>query len=152
MKSYQIYSMGTKFLNPFQRKNTGMSKVNSSSTTVWMKELISLPILVFHLVIHSRKSQFRHLRICMLVGFVAINVQQPLMDSTVHWQMQQLQLGAPPTMCTHPKCQRLAATIVEEKLELATTIVEQELELVAPFLPINGHRERAAKWERLWVQ
>jgi hypothetical protein len=26
------------------------------------------------------------------VGFVAINVQQPLMDGTVHWQMQQLQL------------------------------------------------------------
>jgi hypothetical protein len=41
----------------------------------------------------------------------------------------------------------LAATIVEEELELAATIVEDELELVAPFLPINRHRERAAKFE-----
>jgi len=47
--------------------------------------------------------------------------------------------AAAPTMCTHPKCQRLAATIVEEELELAATIVEDELELVAPFLPINRH-------------
>jgi len=38
--------------------------------------------------------------------------------------------GAAPTMCNHPKCQRLAATIVEE-----------ELELVVPFLPINKHQE-----------
>jgi len=38
--------------------------------------------------------------------------------------------GAAPTMCNHPKCQRLAATIIEE-----------ELELVAPFLPINKHQE-----------
>ena len=45
-------------------------------------------------------------------------------------------------MCTHPKCQRLAATIVEEELELTATIVEEELELVAPFLPINRNRER----------
>ena len=45
--------------------------------------------------------------------------------------------GAAPTMCTHPKCQRLAATIVED-----------ELELVALFLPINRHRERAAKFEQ----
>jgi len=44
--------------------------------------------------------------------------------------------GAALTMCTHPKCQRLAATIVED-----------ELELVAPFLPINRHRE-SAKYER----
>ena len=42
----------------------------------------------------------------------------------------------------HPKCQRLAATIIEEELELAATIVEDELELVAPFLPINRQRER----------
>jgi hypothetical protein len=33
----------------------------------------------------------------------------------------------------------LAATIVEEELELAATIVEDELELVALFLPINRH-------------
>jgi len=26
------------------------------------------------------------------IGFVAINVQQLLMDDTIHWQMQQLQL------------------------------------------------------------
>jgi hypothetical protein len=36
----------------------------------------------------------------------------------------------------------LAATIVEEELELTATFVEEELELVAPFLPINRHRER----------
>jgi hypothetical protein len=29
------------------------------------------------------------------------------------------------------------------------TIVEEELELVAPFLPINRHRERAAKFEQV---
>jgi len=40
-------------------------------------------------------------------------------------------------MCTHPKCKRLVATIVEE-----------ELELVAPFLPVNRHQERAAKFEQ----
>ena len=56
--------------------------------------------------------------------------------------------GVAPTMCTHPKCQRLAATIVEEELKLAATIVEDELKLVAPFLPINRHRERAAKFEQ----
>jgi hypothetical protein len=33
--------------------------------------------------------------------------------------------GAAPTMCTHPKCQRLAATIVEDKLELVATIVDK---------------------------
>jgi hypothetical protein len=38
----------------------------------------------------------------------------------------------------------LAATIIEEELELAATIVEDDLELEAPFLPINMHRERAA--------
>jgi hypothetical protein len=36
----------------------------------------------------------------------------------------------------------LAATIIEEELELAATIVKDELELVAPFLPINRQRER----------
>jgi len=42
---------------------------------------------------------------------------------------------------TLPKCQRLAATIVEEELKLAAIFVEEELELVAPFLPINRHQE-----------
>jgi hypothetical protein len=67
------------------------------------------------------------------VGLVAINVQQPLTIAAA---------GVTPTMCTHSRCQRLAATIVEEELELAATFVEEELELVAPFLPINRHRER----------
>ena len=31
---------------------------------------------------------------------------------------------------------------------LAATIVKEELELVAPLLPINRHRERAAKFEQ----
>jgi hypothetical protein len=39
----------------------------------------------------------------------------------------------------------LAATIVEEEMELAATFVEEELELVAPFLPINRHRERESR-------
>jgi len=37
--------------------------------------------------------------------------------------------GAAPTMCTHRKCQRLAATIIEEEMELAAIFVEEELEL-----------------------
>jgi hypothetical protein len=38
----------------------------------------------------------------------------------------------------------LAATTVEEELELAATFVEEELELVAPFLPINRQQESRA--------
>jgi hypothetical protein len=38
----------------------------------------------------------------------------------------------------------LAATIIQEELELAATFVEEELELVAPFLPINRHQESIA--------
>jgi hypothetical protein len=38
----------------------------------------------------------------------------------------------------------LAATIVEEELELAATFVEEVLELVAPFLPINRQQESIA--------
>jgi hypothetical protein len=53
---------------------------------------------------------------------VAINVQQPLTIAAAG-------AGVAPTMCTHPRCQRLAATIVEEELELAATFVEEELEL-----------------------
>jgi len=30
-------------------------------------------------------------------------------------------------MCTHPRCQRLAATIVEEELELVATIVDKRV-------------------------
>jgi hypothetical protein len=46
-------------------------------------------------------------------------------------------------MCTHPRCQRLAATIVEEELELAATFVDKRTSGAAPLLPIKGHRERA---------
>jgi hypothetical protein len=38
----------------------------------------------------------------------------------------------------------LAATIVEEELELTATFVEEVLELVAPFLPINRQQESRA--------
>jgi len=38
----------------------------------------------------------------------------------------------------------LAATIVEEEMELAATFVEEELELVVPFLPINRQQESRA--------
>jgi hypothetical protein len=41
-----------------------------------------------------------------IVGLVAINVQQPLTIAAAA-------AGVAPTMCTHPRCQRLAATIVE---------------------------------------
>jgi len=73
----------------------------------------------------------------VIVGLVAINVQQPLTIAAAA-------AGVTPTMCTHPRCQRLAATIVEEELELAATFVEEELELVAPFLPINRQQESRA--------
>jgi len=59
---------------------------------------------------------------------------------------QEAAAGVAPTMCTHPRCQRLAATIVEEELELAATFVEEELELVAPFLPINRQQESRVNW------
>jgi predicted aconitase len=52
---------------------------------------------------------------------VAINVQ-PLTIAAAA-------AGVAPTMCTHLRCQRLAATIVKEELELAATFVEEELEL-----------------------
>ena len=45
-------------------------------------------------------------------------------------------------------CNTCVATIVKEELELAATIVEEKLELVVQFLPINRHRERAAKFEQ----
>jgi hypothetical protein len=50
---------------------------------------------------------------------VAINVQQPLTIAAATARVA-------PTMCTHPRCQRLAATIVEKELELAATFVEEE--------------------------
>jgi len=50
--------------------------------------------------------------------------QQPYSRRGCH--CQEPAAGVAPTMCTHPRCQRLAATFVEE-----------ELELVASFLPIN---------------
>jgi len=73
----------------------------------------------------------------VIVGLVAINVQQPLTIAAAA-------AGVAPTMCTHTRCQRLAATIVKEELELATSFVEEELELVAPFLPINRQQESRA--------
>ena len=65
----------------------------------------------------------------VIVGLVAINVQQPLTIAAAA-------AGVAPTMCTHPRCQRLAATFVEEVLEL-----------VAPFLPINRQQESIANRE-----
>jgi hypothetical protein len=89
----------------------------------------------------------------MSVGLVAIHVQQPLTIAAAA-------AGVAPTMCTHLRCQKLVATIVEEELELAATFVEEELELVAPFLPINRQQESRAnrdesgekcrKQERKW--
>jgi len=62
------------------------------------------------------------------VGLVAINVQQPLTIAAA---------GVAPTMCTHPRCQRLAATIVEEELELAATFVDKITSGAAPWMPIK---------------
>jgi hypothetical protein len=45
--------------------------------------------------------------------------------------------GVAPTMCTHPRCQRLAATIVEEELELAATFVDKRTSGAAPWMPIK---------------
>jgi hypothetical protein len=56
----------------------------------------------------------------VIVGLVAINVQQPLTIAAAA-------AGVAPTMCTHPRCQRLAATIVEEELELVATIVDKRV-------------------------
>jgi len=71
------------------------------------------------------------------VGLVAINVQQPFTIAAAAARVA-------PTMCTHPRCQRLAATIVEEEMKLVATFVEEELELVVPFLPINRQQESRA--------
>jgi hypothetical protein len=57
-----------------------------------------------------------------IVGLVAINVQQPLTIAAAA-------AGDVPTMCTHPRCQKLATTIVEEELELAATFIEEKLKL-----------------------
>jgi hypothetical protein len=56
------------------------------------------------------------------VGLVAINVQQPLTIAAAT-------AGVAPTMYTHPICQRLTATIVEEEMELAAIFVKEKLEL-----------------------
>jgi hypothetical protein len=66
----------------------------------------------------------------VIVGLVAINVQQPLTIAAAA-------AGVAPTMCTHPRCQRLAATIVEEELELAATFVDKRTSGAAPWMPIK---------------
>jgi len=58
----------------------------------------------------------------LLLLFVELDVQQSLTVAAAA-------AGVAPTMCTHPKCQRLAATIIEEELELAATFVEEKLKL-----------------------
>jgi len=60
----------------------------------------------------------------VLLGYCHLCGSSPALGEGCH--CQELAAGVAPTMCIHPRCQRLAATIVEE-----------ELELVAPFLPIN---------------
>jgi len=77
----------------------------------------------------------------VIVGILSLMWQQPYSRRGCH--CQEPAAGVAPTMCTHPRCQRLAATIVEE-LELAATFVEEELELMAPFLPINRQQESRA--------
>jgi hypothetical protein len=58
----------------------------------------------------------------LLLLFVELDVQQSLTVAAAA-------AGVAPTMCTHPKYQRLAATIIEEELELAATFVEEKLKL-----------------------
>jgi hypothetical protein len=69
----------------------------------------------------------------VIVGLVAINVQQPLTIAAAA-------AGVAPTMCTHPRCQRLVATIVEEELELVATIVDKRTSGAAPWMPIKEAR------------
>ena len=75
----QIYSMRTKSLNSFQRKNTRMFKVNSFSTTVYTRELISFPILVLHPVSHSHQLRSGHLGICRIAWVRTSGLLSPLM-------------------------------------------------------------------------
>jgi hypothetical protein len=49
-------------------------------------------------------------------------VQQPLTIAAAT-------AGVAPTIYTHPICQRLTATIVEEEMELAAIFVKEKLEL-----------------------
>ena len=78
------------------------------------------------------------------MGYCHLCGNSPTLGEGCH--CQEPAAGVAPTMCTHPRCQRLVATIVEEELELAATFVEEELELVTPFLPINRQQESRANW------
>jgi len=63
----------------------------------------------------------------VIVGLVAINVQQPLMDGTVHWQMQQ---PIPSVKGWQPP------------------LLKKSWSWQPPLLPINRHRERESKAKR----
>jgi len=102
---------------------------------------------------HVVENILRSLQKKFLLGYCHLCGSNPTLGEGCH--CQEPAAGGAPTMCTHPKCQRLAATIieeelelaatfVEEELELAATFVEEELELVAPFLPINRQQESRA--------
>uniref|UniRef100_A0A6N2N634 Uncharacterized protein n=1 Tax=Salix viminalis TaxID=40686 RepID=A0A6N2N634_SALVM len=82
MKSCHIYSRRTKSLNPFQRMNTRRFKVNSFSTTVWSKEVISFPILVLHPVSRSHQLRFDRLGKTFRV-VVAPDVRRVLRERTI---------------------------------------------------------------------
>jgi hypothetical protein len=85
---------------------------------------------------------FCFVHLCLLLGYCHLYGSSPTLGEGCH--CQEPAAGVAPTMCTHPRCQRLVATIIQEVLELAATFVEEELELVAPFLPINRHQESIA--------
>jgi len=61
------------------------------------------------------------------LGYCHLYCSNPTLGEGCH--CQEPTTGVAPTMCTHLRCQRLAATIVEKELELAATFVEEELEL-----------------------
>jgi hypothetical protein len=61
------------------------------------------------------------------LGYCHLYCSNPTLGEGCH--CQEPTTGVAPTMCTHLRCQRLAATIVEKELELAAIFVEEELEL-----------------------
>jgi hypothetical protein len=100
------------------------------------KEAIIWPISIFYA--RSYKVGF----MSYLMGYCHLCGSSPTLREGCH--CQEPAAGVAPTMCTHPRCQRLTAIIVEEELELVAIFVEEELELVAPFLPMNRQKESRA--------
>jgi hypothetical protein len=112
---------------PCWKKKKKKKTFNMSSLCSSRKEAIVWPISIFYPRSYEVGFMFYLLGYCHLCG------SNPTLGEGCH--CQESAAGVAPTMCTHPRCQKLAATFVEE-----------ELELVAPFLPINRQKESRANW------